>query len=62
VYESKERTSITSTQPVFAFQAVNPGELAFIGGNEGAAKRDGMSGDEKIVTAYWEAEIFQDWS
>ena len=45
-----ERDGRKSPQPVLAAQALDAGELAFIRRNQGAAKREGMRGDEEIVS------------
>lgn len=48
---SRGATTPSLAQPIFAEKALDAPELRFIVGDDGAADRHGMSGDEQIIGA-----------
>jgi hypothetical protein len=47
------------TQPVFAGEAVDPGELPLIVGDEGIAECHHLRRDEQVVAADWRTRLFE---
>src|SRR5216684_4340399 len=46
-------------KPILAKQAVDPGELPFVVGDDGIAEGDCLSGNEQIITADRSADLFE---